>query len=103
MTIKTIDVTAKEWFDKVNGNSYFSARVVLNYGMDDAVSFAIPFQYGYGDHYIDTAQQELRKRGLIEYRDLFKLWHVCRDNNIILRTQKHENCRKRDVIAYGKD
>ena len=35
--LKTIDLTAKEWFDKVNGNSYFSrsdwpkGRLVLLY------------------------------------------------------------------------
>ena len=25
----------KEWFDKVNGNSYFSSDVTLNYGMNN--------------------------------------------------------------------
>jgi hypothetical protein len=35
MKIKTIDITALEWFDKVNGNSYFSATVTLNFGMKD--------------------------------------------------------------------
>ena len=32
--IKTLDITAKEWFDKVNGNSYFSAQVTVNFGME---------------------------------------------------------------------
>lgn len=35
MKIKTIDITAKEWFDRVNGNSYHSVRTVINYGMKD--------------------------------------------------------------------
>jgi len=33
MKIKTIDVNVKEWFDKVNGNSYFAGTVSLNFGM----------------------------------------------------------------------
>ena len=28
--LKTIDIFAKQWRDKINGNSYFSSRVVLN-------------------------------------------------------------------------
>lgn len=31
--IKTIDVTALEWFDKANGNSYFAGTVTINFGM----------------------------------------------------------------------
>ena len=33
--LKTIDIEAKEWRDKVNGNSYFSSDITLNYGMDN--------------------------------------------------------------------
>lgn len=29
--VKTIDVVAKEWRDKVNGNSYFSAQVTASH------------------------------------------------------------------------
>jgi len=47
--VKTIDVNGKHWFDRVNGNSYFSAEVVTNYGQADAQTFVLPFQYGYGD------------------------------------------------------
>lgn len=44
-----LEVQAKEWFDRINGNSYFSARVFLN----DKLVATLPFQYGYGDHYTD--------------------------------------------------
>ena len=33
--LKTIDINAKEWRDKINGNSYFSSDVTLNYGMEN--------------------------------------------------------------------
>ena len=31
--IKTIDVNCKEWFDKLNGNSYFAGTISINYGL----------------------------------------------------------------------
>lgn len=100
--IKTIDITAKEWFDKINGNSYFSALIDINYGLKGAYTIKLPFQYGYGDHYIDMAKAELNKLGLINIEKYGNgmsqaLWSYCKDNKIILRTVKHENCLKREL------
>lgn len=39
------------WFDRRNGNSYFSARV---YDMSMRLLFVCPFQYGYGSQPRDT-------------------------------------------------
>lgn len=101
MNIKTIDINAREWFDKVNGNSYFSAVITLNFGMLDAMEIKLPFQYGYGDHYIDCAGSELAKLRYIP-KDCARLtYSYCNDNGIILRTSKREGCLKRDVVAYG--
>lgn len=107
MDIKTIDVTAKEWFDKVNGNSYFSAHIVLNYGMPDEKTIALPFQYGYGDQYRSEAFRELMQSGVIT--DGIKhangstegLWQYCDRHKIILRTNKIENCRKKELKEYA--
>lgn len=41
--MKTIDIVALEWFDKINGNSYFAATVTLDFGTDQAQSFKLPF------------------------------------------------------------
>lgn len=94
MKIKTIDIKAREWFDKLNGNSYFSVIIILNYNMRSEKTINIPFQYGYGDHYIDITGQELNKQGYIKLNELKPLWRYCKDNNIILRTDKKENCLK---------
>jgi hypothetical protein len=91
--VKTIDVNAKHWFDKVNGNSYFSAEVVTNYGQEDAQTFILPFQYGYGDAYIYASLSELNKRGLIGATNTADL----RDAGIILRYHIEKNCKKRDL------
>lgn len=103
--METIDVNALEWFDKVNGNSYFAAIITLDYGTDQAQTIKLPFQYGYGSHYIDMAKQELFKLGLLPDLEQYSngaseaLWSYCRRNNIILRTSKKENCLKRDLKA----
>jgi hypothetical protein len=91
--VKTIDVNAKHWFDKVNGNSYFSAEVVTNYGQADAQTFILPFQYGYGDAYIYASLSELNKRGLIGATNTADL----RDAGIILRYHIEKNCKKREL------
>lgn len=101
-TIKTIDINSKEWFDKVNGNSYFSAVITLNYGLPDVEDIKLPFQYGYGDHYVDVANQYLQNNGYIpkERYDngMYRSLHGhCKANNVILRTNKQEGCLKRDL------
>jgi len=98
--LKTIDVTAKEWFDRINGNSYFSAVVCLNYGMPTQEAITLPFQYGYGSHYEDMALAAIGKRFAIE-TDKRALRSWCSDRKITLRLNMQDNCLKRDVTRWG--
>lgn len=95
--IKTIDVTALEWFDKANGNSYFAGTITVNYGMKSVRDYEMPYQYGYGEHYVEMARQLLKTEGEIKTDEYTQLWRYCEDNNIILRTAKHENCKKSEL------
>ena len=99
--IKTIDVNAKEWFDRVNGNSYFSAEVTINFGTKEAESFKVPFQYGYGLHYLYVVWQRLQDYQDFKCSSCAPLWRWCEERGIILRDNKVENCKKRDVVAFG--
>lgn len=63
-TNQDIDLNTKEWFDRVNGNSYFSAVVTLNYKMEDEKTMLLPFQYGYGSHSEHMAFKALIKASL---------------------------------------
>lgn len=101
--IRTLDVNAKEWFDRQNGNSYFAAKIIVNYDMKSEQTILLPFQYGYGDHYIYEAATELVKRGILadDYRQGFTM--KCREAGIILRYSKEENCRQRDVKWFGTE
>ena len=92
--IKTVDITAKEWFDKVNGNSYFSAEVIINFGMENSITLNVPYQYGYGEHYKDMAFQEIKKQ-LKCFKKYRHYRNAYQDYNIIDRSIKHENCLKR--------
>jgi uncharacterized protein YdgA (DUF945 family) len=94
MIVKTIDINTKEWFDKINGNSYFSANVTLNYGLNDSVNIKIPFQYGYGDHSKYVCIKKLNELGYINTNKFYELDKY----NIILRYNKQENCKKRELI-----
>jgi hypothetical protein len=101
MEIKTIDIQAKEWFDRANGNSYFATRTTINYGMDDQKDFFLPWQGGYGEHYIYEAGAQLNEHNWISLSHGAPLWRYCGENDIILRTSKQENCLKRDMVAWG--
>lgn len=115
MKIKTIDIQAKEWFDKINGNSYFSAIVTVNYGMAGELlkehiyspseyykekTINLPFQYGYGEQYIQEAKAALTEHDYIYTLDNKALWTYCKDNDIILRTNIQKGCLKRDVKNF---
>jgi hypothetical protein len=99
--IKTIDVSCREWFDKINGNSYFSARISVNYGMKNQKLIKIPFQYGYGEQYLTETVKALLEAKLIQCDPMESLWRYCQENKIILRKIKQENCKKKEVRLFG--
>lgn len=95
--MKTLDITAKEWFDKVNGNSYFSAEVTTDYGTEQERTFKLPFQYGYDNQYEQEAKAILTEFNLISANYGQSLKMYCKDNNIIYRSNKITGCKKRDL------
>ena len=93
--IKTLDFSAKEWFDKANGNSYFSAKICVNFGLDSEQNFSLPMQYGYGETYKDECFNKVCEAYNIETKESY--FSFCRMNNIILRYNKRENCLKKEL------
>ena len=75
--ITSILVIAKEWRDKVNGNSYFATQITLNLGgnyhdeMEQEVNFKIEMQYGYGDQYMDNALRFINEIGNFKFGDRY--------------------------------
>lgn len=59
--MRSVFVDGREWFDRINGNSYFSARIYVD-GKEVA---RVPFQYGYGSAYEYAAAWALQDLGLL--------------------------------------
>ena len=98
--VKTIDINAREWFDKVNGNSYFSAQVVVNYGYESEKIFILPFQYGYESQYIYSSFEKLRNEGILPmFKNAPSIF--CRENGIAFNYSKQENCLKKNMYKVN--
>jgi hypothetical protein len=98
MKIKTLDINAKEWHDKINGNTYFSAQVTINYGTKTQKIYYLPFQYGYDNMAEQMAAELLKEK---KYIDEKILWWWCKNNKVILRSNITKNCLKKDVKNWG--
>ena len=98
--LKTIDINAKEWRDKINGNSYFSSDVTLNYGMDSQEIIKLPFQYGYGDHYVYQSLREIQKlfpRSKWFKENFLGKYQIEKQYKIIIRNSIQTNCLKKEL------
>lgn len=56
--IKSLHIEARRWFQKSYGNTYHSVVVYVN---DERI--LSQFNYGYGDHFLQTAQSLLENAG----------------------------------------
>ncbi len=100
--MKTIDINAKEWRDKINGNSYFSGLVIIDFGMKSEEVFLMPYQYGYGSQY------EQEAKGILTYANKISTQYetlnsYCKRENIILRSNIIRGCKKRELKEIEKD
>ena len=98
--LKSIDINAKEWHDKINGNSYFSSDVILNYGMNSQETIKVPFQYGYGDHYIYQSLREIQQlfpKSKWYRENLLGKYQIQDEYKIIIRNSIKTNCLKKEL------
>jgi hypothetical protein len=100
---KCLTVIGKKWLDKVNGNTYHSARVYLG---NELIACA-PFDYGYGDSYQDSAARALIKAGYIkqafikDYSKAITRFRFYQKKNIQVLYTCHKDCKQRDVKEWG--
>lgn len=92
-----IHLSVLRWFDKVNGNSYFAARVYAD-GEEIARE---PFQYGYGSHPDSVALLAAQRAGILQNNRWVYLSSACREAGIRF-TENDYTAKKRDVVAHGK-
>lgn len=99
--IQTIDVSALEWFDSINGNSYFAGKVIINYGTDSQVTLPLAYQYGYGEQYEYEALKAIKKAFSIDIDMNGSLWRFCDSHQIILRSNKR-SAKKAELRGIQK-
>ena len=82
-----INITGREWFDKIYGNSYndFTIELALKNGAQVQAIYGV-FAYGYGDYYMQRARCALKLLGLF-----------CHE--IPFFNHKVTNCKKRDLLT----
>jgi hypothetical protein len=99
--IFTIDIQAKEWFDKVNGNSYHAGEITINFGLNDSKTITIPFQYGYGDAYKHSANEALQEKGLLpKFQNSWGLSEYIKNNGIQVTARITRNCKKAELKQF---
>lgn len=97
-TKRQFTAIAKRWFDKVNGNTYHSVRVIRH---KDDKEVRGQFQYGYGDHYRQTALSKMLKAGWLPSKyDEKNTWLYERENNYPIIWEVSDGL-KRDCVDNG--
>ena len=80
----------KTWFDRINGNSYFSARIT---DLNDKVISVLPFQYGYGSHPEHVALKAVQNHEGIH--------EIMNDTYQRVKVIKHDFGKKKDCQNWG--
>ena len=93
-------VIAKKWFDRVNGNTYHSVRCIRC--RDEAIVVG-QFQYGYGDHYKQTALAVMAEAKWlpVKYRSIDAQFQYERENNYPILWILWAGTKK-DCVSNGK-
>lgn len=95
--MRSVYVDHVEWFDKVNGNTYFSARVYV----DGSEVARLPFQYGYGSHVEFVAAQALHVMGIVQTDEpeFLRIQHLRMCGVDVYMS--HRTATKRETVAHG--
>ena len=90
--IKSITIIGRRWFDKVNGNTYFSSVGLLN----GKPVVSIPFEYGYSSQYEHETWKAICKEMNIDSKDSYG-YSFCQDNNIAYYCTVSDVSRRKDL------
>lgn len=94
-TPRSVFIEAREWSDKVNGNSYFSSRLWL----DGEIALTLGgLHYGYGDFFIHQTLKAAADSGLIPAN--WDCVRAIRDAGVSIYTAKKPSL-KREMFKAG--
>lgn len=94
----SLTILGRRWFDRINGNTYFSAKALI----DGKPAGEIRFQYGYGNQYEHEMFAKLQQDGLLAdveryAHGLESPWRWCERNKITYHAEVTDVARKRDL------
>ncbi len=87
----TYTVIGRRWFERVNGNTYHSVKVYK----DGQLIGYVPFTYGYGSQYEQTALELIKKDD--PYIEVSMLWQLRDAGDIELVNEVIDVQRRRDL------
>lgn len=91
-------VTAVKWFDRVNGNTYHSCRVIR---CSDCAVCVAQFQYGYGNQYQQSAIESMVESGWIDAKYKENPFMFERENGYCINWLEIKGL-KRDCVKNGQ-
>jgi len=96
--MKSITVIGRRWFERINGNTYHSAEIII----DGTFVHKIQFAYGYEDQYIQSASEFLEEEGHIKLEKYNNsgfemLWSYCKKHNIKYYATVTDVRRRKDL------
>ena len=100
---------AVRWFDRINGNTYHSVRITRT---SDGKTIYCPFQYGYGEHYRQTALKVMLKNNWLPTKYINEVQNIPAGRKALFMYERENNYPidwyvsdglKRDCVANGKE
>lgn len=92
----SIDILAKEWWDRVAGNPYFSAEITVDAGQSTEKTFWLPFSYGFGEQCVHESFKLLKTSGILPEFD-GRPWGYCRENGISFNWGMKTGCKRAEL------
>ena len=92
--------TIKKWFDKANGNTYHSARILR---VRDDKEIKVKWQYGYGEQYKQSCFKEMQEQEWIVKFDNYSVNYWQRKNNYPIKWIDKGHSSKNVMIAWGRE
>ena len=100
MANSTIVIEGRRWFDGTN--TYHTARVVIVKDGAVVLDEVAPFQYGYGDCYMESALGLMVDRDLIDTARRLMRSPVSRENKTVVIQSVADVKLRRDLHLGGK-
>lgn len=88
-----LHIAGRRWFQKAWGSTYHSVYVYIN-GME---VFRVPFEYGYGDCYLQTAVDGLKALGLLPENAGYGTYYLREESGYDFSYEVQDVQRKRDL------